>query len=105
MSAPKAPAQTSAKSPGQGFAKSTSPVVTKAERDALIAARPKPKAEMHLTPGGAQETETKRTVNSMLEARIAAMTMRLERAREGMRAGHAKALNRANAKAGFERSR
>lgn len=105
MSTPKAPSQASAKSPGQGFTKSASPIVTKAERDALIAARPKPKAEMHLTPEGAQKAEVKRTVNTMLEARIAAMTLRLERARESMRQDRTKALNRAKAKAGFERSR
>lgn len=89
----------------KGFGQAASPITTKERLDAFKAARPKPKAEMHLTPGGAQETEAKRTVNSMLEARIAAMTMRLERARNSMRKGHAKALNRAKAKAGFERSR
>ena len=86
------------------FAQAATPITTKDRLDALKAARPKPKAEMHLTPGGAQETETKRSVNSALEACIAAITHRLERARNELKEERGKALARGKAKAGFGRS-
>ena len=87
------------------FAHAATPITTKERLDALKAARPKPTPERHLTPGGTLETETKRSVNSALEARIAAMTMRLDRARQSLKDGRAKAMAKGKARAGFGRSR
>lgn len=89
----------------KGFGKAASPTVTKAQLDALKEARPKPTMERHYTPGGTLETETKRTVNSALEARIAATTMRLERARQRFKDAQSKSLVRGKAHDGFGRSR
>lgn len=88
-----------------GFGQAASPITTKERLDALKAARPKPAVERHLTPGGTVEAETKRTVNSALEARIAAMTTRLDRARQNLKDGRAEAMVRGKAKARFGRSR
>ncbi|MGD1888355.1 MAG: hypothetical protein ACFB01_14775 [Cohaesibacteraceae bacterium] len=87
------------------FGQAATPITTKERLDALKAARPKPTPERHLTPGGTVETETKRSVNSVLEACIAAMTMRLDRARQNLKDGRSKALARGKATAGFGRSR
>lgn len=89
----------------KNFGQAASPITTKERLDALKAARPKPKLELHHTPGGTLETETNRGVNSALETRIAAMTMRLDRARQNLIDGRAKAIARGNAQAGFGRSR
>ena len=89
----------------KGFGQAASPITTKERLDALKAERPKPKAEMHLTLGGLREAETKRAVNAVLEARIAAMTLRLERARQSMRQDRIKSLIRGKARANFGRSR
>ncbi|MFN3224723.1 MAG: hypothetical protein ACE360_00540 [Hyphomicrobiales bacterium] len=86
------------------FGQAATPITTKERLDALKAARPKPKPERHLTPSGTVETETKRSVNSALEARIAAMSTRLDRARQSLQEGRAKALARGKARAGFGRS-
>jgi hypothetical protein len=92
-------------STSQGFGQATSPITTKDRLDALKATRPKPTLERHHTPGGTVETETKRAVNSALEARIAAMTMRLDQARQNLKDGRAKAMAKGKARAGFGRSR
>lgn len=89
----------------KSFSQAATPITTKDRLDALKAARSKPAVERHLTPGGTVETETKRTVNSALEARIAAMTMRLDRARQNLKGGQTKAMVRGKAKAGFGRCR
>lgn len=89
----------------KGFGQAASPITTKERLDALKAARPKPKLELHHTPGGTLEIETKRSVNSTLEARITAMTMRLDQARQNLTDGSAKAMARGIAKAGFGRNR
>lgn len=92
-------------STSKGFGQAASAITTKDRLDALKDARPKPTVERHHTPGGTVETETKRGVNSALEARIAAMTMRLDQARQNLKDGRAKALSKGKAKAGFGRSR
>lgn len=91
-------------STSKSFGQAATPITTKERLDALKAARPKPSVERHLTPGGTVEAETKRTVNSALEARIAAMTMRLDRARQNLKDGRAKALGRGKVRAGFGRT-
>ena len=91
--------------PSKPFAQAATPISTRERLDALKAARPKPAIERHLTPGGTVEAETKRDVNSALEARIAAMTMRLDRARQSLKDGRAKAMAKGKARAGFGRSR
>lgn len=98
--APNSPASAS-----KGFGQAATPITTKERLDALKEARRKPMVERHYTPGGMLETETKRTVNSALEARIAAATMRLDRARQGFKDAQTKSRVRGKAQAGFGRSR
>lgn len=89
----------------KGFGQAATPITTKARLDALKEARPKPVVERHYTPAGTLETETKRKVNSALEARIAAMTRRLDHARQGFKDAQSKSLVKGKAQAGFGRSR
>lgn len=90
---------------GKNFNHSANTIATKSERDALIAARPKPKLEQHLTPGGTIETTVKQTLNARNEARIDRIENRLKTAQSNMRFAHKKAQVRGKAKTDFERSR
>lgn len=89
----------------QSFNQAKTPAVTKGERDALIAARPKPKVEQHHTPGGTIESTVKQTLNARNEARIDRIQNRLDTAQSNMRFAHKKALVRGSAKTDFERNR
>lgn len=89
----------------QSFNQAKTQTVTKGERDALIAARPKPKVEQHHTPGGTIESTVKQTLNARNEARIDRIQNRLDTAQSNMRFAHKKALVRGRAKTGFERCR
>ena len=62
-------------------------VATKAERDHLIANRPKPDLEMHLTPDSALEASVKDKVNQAQENRIQKLTNSLNRAQERLHRG------------------
>lgn len=94
---------------GTAFNKSTrqpsTHISTKEERDALIAARPKPKLEKHLTPGGITETSVRQKLNLQNEARIERIENRLKTAQSNMRFAHKKAQVRGKAKTDFDQSR
>ena len=87
------------------FGRAASGVVTKAERDQRIAARPKPRAELHLTPKGWEAAEVKRQIDHDSERRIRHIDERLKEARENFQNGHARALQRGRAKQDFDRGR
>ncbi|AHB50024.1 hypothetical protein W911_06105 [Hyphomicrobium nitrativorans NL23] len=87
------------------FGRAASGVVTKAELDQRIAARRKPRAELHLTPNGWEATEVKRQIDKDSERRIRHIDERLKAARENFQTGHARALQRGRAKQDFDRGR
>lgn len=87
------------------FGRAASGVVTKAELDQRIAARPKLKAELHLTPKGWEATEVRRQIDLAGEHRIRHLDERLNSARENFEKGHARALQRGRAKQDFDRER
>ena len=87
------------------FGRAASGVVTKAELDQRIAARPKPRAELHLTPSGWQATDVRRQIDQESERRIRHIDERLKQARENFETGHARALQRGRAKQDFDRGR
>lgn len=87
------------------FGRAASGVVTKAELDQRIAARPKPRAELHLTPNGWEATEVRRQIDQDSERRIRHIDERLRVARESFEKGHARALQRGRAKQDFDRER
>ena len=87
------------------FGRAASGAVTKAELDQRIAARPKPRAELHLTPNGWEATQVKRQIDQESERRIRHIDERLKQAREAFKQGHARALLRGRAKQEFDRGR
>ena len=87
------------------FGRAASGAVTKAERDQRIAARPKPRAELHLTPNGWEATEVRRQIDNESERRIRHINERLTQAREQFEIGHSRALQRGRAKQDFDRGR
>lgn len=87
------------------FGHSASGVATKAELEQRIAARPKPRAELHLTPNGWEATEVRRQIDQAGERRIRHLDERLKIARENFEKVHARALMRGRAKQDFDRGR
>lgn len=87
------------------FGRAASGLVTRAERDQRIAARPRPRAELHLTPQGWEANEVRRQIDQESERRIRHIDERLRAARENFEKGHARALLRGRAKGDFERER
>ena len=87
------------------FGRAASGVITKAELDQRIAARPKPRAELHLTPQGWEATEVRRQIDQESERRIRHIDERLKIARENFKNNHARALQRGRAKQDFDRER
>lgn len=87
------------------FGLSASGLATKAELEQRIAARPKPRAELHLTPNGWEATEVRRQIDQAGERRIRHLDERLRQARENFEKGHARALVRGRAKQDFDRGR
>jgi len=87
------------------FGRAASGVVTKAELDQRIAARPKPRAELHLTPQGWEANDVRRQIDQESERRIRHIDERLKTARENFKNGHARALQRGRAKQDFDRER
>jgi len=87
------------------FGVSASGVATKAELEQRIAARPKPRAGLHLTPNGWEAAEVRRQVDQAGERRIRHLDERLKAARESFKNGHARALVRGRAKQDFDRGR
>lgn len=87
------------------FGLSASGLVTKAELEQRIAARPKPRVELHLTPSGWEANEVRRQIDQAGERRIRHIDERLRHARENFEKGHARALVRGRAKKDFDRGR
>ena len=90
---------------GANFNQPSPQTVTKGELDALVAARPKPVVERHLTPGGELETSVRQAYNLKNEARISQIRDRLNNANERLNRDHGKAMVRGTAKSNFDRSR
>lgn len=87
------------------FGRAASGVVTKAELDQRIAAQPKPRAELHLTPNG-WEVQTVNTEQfKAYRDRIHHLRDRLNRAQETLRDDRAKAVLRGRARHDFDRER
>lgn len=87
------------------FGRAASGVVTRAELDQRIAAQPKPRAELHLTPNG-YEVQTVNTEQfKAYRDRIHHLRDRLNRAQDALRDDRAKALLRGRAKHDFDRER
>ncbi|MTD94367.1 hypothetical protein GIW81_08475 [Hyphomicrobium sp. xq] len=79
--------------------------MTKAELDQRIAARPKPRAELHLTPNGWEANDVRRQIDQESERRIRHIDERLKIARENFKDSHTRALERGRAKQDFDRGR
>lgn len=87
------------------FELAASGVATKAELERRIAARPKPRAELHLTPNGWEASEVRRNIDQEAERRIRHLDERLKKAREAFENNHARALLRGRARQDFDRGR
>lgn len=87
------------------FELAASGLVTKAELDQRLAARPKPRAELHLTPNGWEAAEVRRQIDQAGERRIRHIDERLKAARENFEKGHSRAILRGRAKQDFDRER
>lgn len=91
--------------PKKDFDQASPGLVTRAERDQRIAARPRPKAELHLTPTGYQFAKVRLLYNDRNERRIDYIEERLNKAREKLEKGHSHSLLRGRAKQDFDRGR
>lgn len=80
-------------------------LVTRVERDQRIAARPRPKAELHLTPTGYQFAQVRQQLDERSERRIKYIDERLNEAREKLEKDLAHSLLRGRAKQDFDRGR
>lgn len=80
-------------------------LVTRLERDQRIAARPRPRAELHLTPTGYQFNQVRQQLDERSERRIKHIDERLNEAREKLEKDRANALLRGRAKQDFDRGR
>lgn len=87
------------------FGSAASGIVTKAELEQRIAARPKPRVELHLTPSGSEAVNVRRSIDHDRERRIQHLDERLQKAREKLEKGHGLALQRGRAKQDFDRGR
>lgn len=87
------------------FERAASGVVTKAERDNLIAARPRPRVELHLTPNGHEVVRLHNDLRIEHEERLRHLEERLKQARQTFKKGHRLALLRGRARHDFDRGR
>lgn len=87
------------------FGRAASGVVTKAELDQKIAAQPKPRVELHLTPGGYEVKEVNTQLFKTYRDRIRHLRERLEGAHDTLRDDRARAMQRGRAKQDFDRER
>lgn len=87
------------------FGRAASGVVTKAELDQKIAAQPKPRVELHLTPQGYEVQEINTEQFRAFRDRIHHLRERLNGAHDQLRDHRAKALQRGRAKQDFDRER
>lgn len=87
------------------FDQSSPGLVTRRERDQRIAARPRPKAELHLTPTGYQFAQVRQQLDDRSERRIKYIDDRLKDAREKLEKDRAHSVLRGRAKQDFDRGR
>ena len=87
------------------FSRTHSPIVTKTERDALIAARPKPIVLYDLTPSGMVQTSVRQNVEALREKRIREIANTLGKSSKRLKKNHTKAFIKGRAKVDFERCR
>ena len=92
-------------SPKTAFDRAGPGVATRAELDQRLAARPRPKAERHLTIDGSISTAVHTELNQQAEARIAYLKERLDTADTKMRLARLRAGTKDRARSAFERSR
>jgi hypothetical protein len=91
--------------PKKDFDQASPGLVTRAERDQRIAARPRPKAELHLTPTGYQFAHVRQQLDDRNERRIKYIDERLNEAREKLEKDRSHSLLRGRAKQDFDRGR
>lgn len=87
------------------FGRAASGVVTRAELDQKIAAQPKPRVELHLTPGGYEVKAVNTELFKAYRDRIHHLRERLQGAHNTLRDHRARALQRGRAKQNFDRER
>lgn len=87
------------------FGRAASGAVTKAELDQRIAAQPKPRAELHLTPNGWEVQAVNTEQFKAYRDRIHHLRERLNNAHDTLRDDRAKAAIRGRAKHDFDRER
>ena len=91
--------------PKTAFDRAGPGIATRAELDQRVAARPKPRAERHLTIDGSISTAVHSDLNQQAEARIAYLKDRLEQADTKMRLARLRAGTKDRARNAFDRSR
>ncbi|MBL4647299.1 MAG: hypothetical protein JKY99_12685 [Rhizobiales bacterium] len=87
------------------FSRAHSPIVTKTERDALIAARPKPIVQHNLRPNGMVQASVHQRVDALRKKRIREIANKLGKSSERLNQNRAKTFISGKAKADFGRSR
>lgn len=92
-------------SPKNAFDRAGPGIATRAELDQRVAARPKPRAERHLTIDGSISTAVHSDLNQQAEARIAYLKDRLDTADTKLRLDRLRAGTKDRARSAFERSR
>ena len=80
-------------------------ISTKAELDQRLAARSKPKTELHLTMDGYQSQTVNRRLDEASERRIKHLRERLGNASNRVKRDHLKARFKGKSKTDFDRSR
>jgi len=91
--------------PKTAFDRAGPGIATRAELDQRLAARPKPRAERHLTIDGSISTAVHSDLNQQAEARIAYLKERLDTADSKMRLARLRAGTKDRARSAFDRSR
>jgi len=92
-------------SPKNAFDRAGAGIATRAELDQRLAARPRPRAERHLTIDGSISTAVHTDINREAEARIAYLRDRLDTADTKLRLDRLRAGTKDCARSAFERSR
>lgn len=92
-------------SPKNSFDRAGPGIATRAELDQRLAARPKPRAERHLTIDGSVSRTVHTDLNQQAEARIAYLKDRLDTADTKMRLARLRVGTKDRARSAFERSR
>ncbi|WP_088343684.1 MULTISPECIES: hypothetical protein [Rhodomicrobium] len=89
----------------EAFGRAAVDIATRAELDSRVKARARPRAEMHLTIGGAEERIVHSQLNAANENRIRHLQERLDALRSGLKETQAKARLTGKAQGDFGRSR